>query len=73
MIPGRQNIDPKIKEFTDDVRRQAKTCSGIFTVGDHKIDHMLINQTGQQVTDKLSPRATDDVTDKKNLQNNSRD
>jgi len=33
---------------------------------------MLINQAGQQITDKLSPGATDDVTDKKDFQNNSK-
>jgi hypothetical protein len=33
---------------------------------------MLVNQAREQITDKLSPGATDDVTDKKNLQNNSK-
>src|SRR5210317_2482520 len=68
MVPGRQDIDPKIKKFTDDVRCQAKTCSSIFTVGDHQVDHMLINQARQQITDKLSPGATDNITNKKDFQ-----
>ena len=72
MITGRQDIDSKIKELTDDVWCQAKACSSNFTVGDHQVDHMLINQARQQITDKLSPGATDDVTDKKDFQNNSR-
>jgi hypothetical protein len=72
MVPGRQDIDSKVKELTDDVRCQTKACSSIFTVGDHQVDHMLINQAGQKITDKLSPGATDDVTYKKDFQNNSR-
>jgi hypothetical protein len=33
---------------------------------------MLINQARQQITDKLSPGATDNITYKKDFQNNSK-
>jgi hypothetical protein len=72
MIACGQDINLHVKQLSDYVRSQAETGSGILAVGNHQIDHILINQARQSIANQMSPRATDDITDKKDFQNSSK-
>jgi hypothetical protein len=72
MVAGGQDIDAHIQKFLDHVRSQAETGRGIFAIGYHQVNRMLVYQARQGFTHQLPPRTADNITYKQDFQNDSR-
>src|SRR6266403_2410979 len=68
VIAGRHDIDAEIEEFVREWRRDTEPGSGIFAVGDHQIDGMLLYEFRQAVLDDGSSGTAKNVADEENVQ-----
>ena len=71
VIPGGHHVDTEIEEFFGDGRRNAEASGGIFAVGDHQIRRMPLHEFRQTILDDKPPGASEDVTNEKNVQDQS--
>jgi len=69
VIAGRHHFDAEIEQFFRQRRRNAESSRGVFAVGNHQIDRVLLPQLRQTLLDDVPPRASENVTNKKNFQN----
>lgn len=68
MITGGHHVDPEIEQFFRQGRRDSEPCRGIFAIGNHQIDGVLLAEFRQPVLYDRSSRTAKNVTDKKNFQ-----
>jgi hypothetical protein len=72
MVTGRHDIDTDIKQFRNDIRGQTETGSSILDIGNHQVNHMLVDQARERVTHQLATGTADNIADKEDIQNNSK-
>ena len=68
VISGGHDIDAQIEKLFRQRRSDSESSRGIFAVGDDQIQGVLLAQFGEAIFYDRPPRASKNVTDKKNFQ-----
>jgi hypothetical protein len=68
VIAAGDYLDPASKKVFGDTRRDAKTGSGIFAVGDAKVNFALRENVCEPVVNDLAARRAYDVANEKDFQ-----
>jgi hypothetical protein len=68
VIAGSHHVDAEIEKLFRQRRRDSETGRGIFAVGDHEVDCVLLAQFRQAIFYDRAPGPAKDIADKKNFQ-----
>jgi hypothetical protein len=68
VVAGGEYIGSKVEQVFSDLRRNAKSACGILGIDYNEIDGMRIDDMANVLAHNLATRASEDVTDEKNVQ-----
>ena len=72
VIAGGHHVNPEIEELFRQRWSDAEPRGRVFTIGDDKVDGVLLYQIAQALSYDRSSRTAKNVADKKNVQNGLR-